>query len=732
MCQIASTFLSDVNKKFGVKIVGNFKKQYPKPFAITMTFGKNISSDRVFRWYTSDTIKEGCIEYATTSDFANSVKVQAQCEKVPRATPVLNLGLVTSYEIINLSKYSAKISNLIPGNTYYYRIVCENNCHSDVYTLQIPKHKNGLKFTVFADSQGMIKYDYEVFLKVLKKALENKSKSDFIVHLGDFVDDGNNEEYWNWLLDSKLWCENVSVPLAGNHEVRKNTLISRSGVENSILGHFNVQNFPLQDVSTGVYYSFVYNNATFIVLNTNSKSEEECLDKEQYKWAFRTAKEAKTKWKILLTHKTPYSNGPHYKDSDVKAIGKQIINLAYEAEIDLVLGGHDHVYARSPVLAMGEKLQINKEETVHRNMKYNAFVNPNGTVFVIPGTSGVKNYKQNLSANVPSESMVKLKLPVYSEVEITEDCLYFKAYSFEYKIEEVKMIDSFAIKKFVQDMDKIDSKHVESLINIIPDCPWVLHTDKINEVIKMYKTLEYTEKINVKNYSEFCAISRRNQSFQNILNGEIVIVKNKREFATALKNPSVATIITDCDEIKFEEPFIIKRDICIRGDAKLIYVQFMVKNSSMLILEDSICIDNVRKIGSLFPSVTAVRLYENSTLILNDKASINCGYGIGIKGQGIYMSGSGSSVYLNSASQSFASKGFVFASNPETKVIVNTGKYCSSGRNFAINMKGILKMNGGFVRNIKFDENSKTMINGGVIGEKNKLQYTVPADIHET
>ena len=728
LCQIASTLLSDFNKKFGVKIVENFKEAYPKPFAITMTFGKDVFSERAFRWYTLDTIKEGYIEYATTPDFSDSVKIQAKCEKVPRAKPVLNLGLITSYEIISLSKYSVQLSNLIPNTTYYYRIICGENCKSDIYTFEIPKLDNEFKFTVFADSQGMVKYDYDVFLKVFKKALESKSKTNFIVHLGDFVDDGNNEEYWNWLLDSKLWGENVTVPLAGNHEVRTNALVSRSGVENSIPGHFNIQNLPPQDVSTGIYYSFVYNNATFIVLNTNSKGGEKGLDKEQYKWALKTAKESKTKWKVLFTHKTPYSNGPHYKDADVRAIGRQIINLAYEAGIDLVFGGHDHVYTRTPVLALGEKLHINKEEIAHEGVKYGAFVNPNGTIFVIPGTSGVKNYKQNLSVNVPSESMVKLKLPVYSEVEVTEDCLFFKAYSFDTANENSRIIDSFAIRKPEQDTNKIDSNQVENLINSIPDCPWVLHTDKINEIMKMYESLEYSEKINVKNYSDFCEISRKNQSYQNILSGEIAVVKNKREFISALENPNIATIITDCSEIKLGKTFNLERDICIRGSAKLMHVRFMVKNSSMLILADSICIDNVRKTSSLFPSTTAVRLYENSTLILNDNASINCGYGIGLKGQGVYMPASGSSVYLNSASQSFASKGFIFAPNPDTKVIMSSGKYCSLGGNFTINVNGTFKMNGGFVRNIKLAEDAKTVINGGVIGEDNKLQYPVPVE----
>ena len=50
----------------------------------------------------------------------------------------------------------------------------------------------------------------------------------------------DNEDYWDWLLDSKLWRENAVVPLAGNHEARISPIACRYGVENSIVGHFNV------------------------------------------------------------------------------------------------------------------------------------------------------------------------------------------------------------------------------------------------------------------------------------------------------------------------------------------------------------------------------------------------------------------------------------------------------------------------------------------------------------
>ena len=50
----------------------------------------------------------------------------------------------------------------------------------------------------------MVHSDYQTFLEMVESAFSNTPGSDFVVHLGDFVDDGNNEEFWDWILDSEI------------------------------------------------------------------------------------------------------------------------------------------------------------------------------------------------------------------------------------------------------------------------------------------------------------------------------------------------------------------------------------------------------------------------------------------------------------------------------------------------------------------------------------------------
>ena len=240
-------------------LVSNFDENFPEDageyvselleddksvFGITVTLGENAVLDRNFRWFTSECAKESEIEYSYDKNFSEKFVVKAQCERVPKAFPVFNFGLISSYKIIFLNKFSAKIKNLKPGKVYY-RIKNTGDdfqkC-SPIYSLKVLDIKDSFKFTVFADSQGMTKSDYGAFSEVFEKAYENENKTDFMVHLGDFVDDGNNEMLWKWLLESDVWKNMPIVPLSGNHDGRIGAKSVKCGVENSLVSHFYLEN----------------------------------------------------------------------------------------------------------------------------------------------------------------------------------------------------------------------------------------------------------------------------------------------------------------------------------------------------------------------------------------------------------------------------------------------------------------------------------------------------------
>jgi 3',5'-cyclic AMP phosphodiesterase CpdA len=738
---LVSSALSEVSKKEENNINKNNINELTGEsnfINLTMTFGENPFTQRRLRWYTKGYSDYRFIEYSSDKNFKNSFKAESECIPVSVPKPILNLGIVSTYSEDVMHKYSVKLDNLCENTKYYYRI-CDVNGSAigETYNFTTKFSYKNFKFIVLADSQGMTKYDYDIFINVFKEAVDKIPDSDFILHLGDFVDDGNNENYWRWILDSKLWAKNAVVPLIGNHESKKGNFPGSGFVENPISRHFYIEDLFSNKTSKEVYYSYVYNNCIFIVLDTNDLSGNGELNKQQYKWALKIAKTAKTKWKILVAHKPPYSNGPHHSDPDVYETGKQIINIAYEAEVDLVIGGHDHVYVRTPALAKNEECKCKRKTIVRGKISYDTFIDPDGTLFIVPGTSGVKNYKQNKYVTIPVEKILDIKKPIYSSVEVTDNVIYYTSYVYNSDENTSEVIDSFAIEKNILSHRSIDSCGVIRMIDNIPqDSHEVVH-ERIEKAIKYYKSLEYDEKVKVINYNKLLFFSKILECNQKIPGGDIITVKTKKEFINAVKNKKIKTIIANCEEIKFENIFgrnsrcVISRDLCIRGNAKLSFVNFIVKNGATLILDDTLCIDNSRRIFSLYFSLNTIELYDNCNLIVNNKVSINNSYGIGKKGYSIFIKGVGTNVYLNSVSQSYSSGGFLCSDKFDTRVVVNDGSYETSGGKYAFNVKGQIKINKGYVGSIKVLHNSSAVINGGVIGQENKLSASVPIECED-
>ena len=556
-------------------------------FDITLCFGdENIINTR---WF-SDEITRNCyIEYSDNRNFESSRKVKSIFKKVYKTYPTLNFGLICGYKSVVLFQHSASIEK-IPGDKIYYRICCESSdFKSEIYEINTKKACDEFEFTVFTDTQGMTKQDYDIFKETLEYSL--KTKTDFMVHLGDFVDDGSNEEYWNWILESKIWKEMICVPVCGNHDVRVNYLLNKYGFHgNSVLSHFNISEFPNQDFSTGLYYSFEYNNTIFVVLNTNYCEYDTYVDDVQYEWALEVLLKSQHKWKIILTHKSPYSNGPHCDDSDIEVIRKKIIDLAYSAKVDMVLGGHDHVYVRTKELSYGKNVG-SESFFCDKKSQSITYVNPFGTIFVVPGTSGVKNYKSSKEISFPVAFNANTTLPVYSTVKITNNSLKFSSFVFDMSKKDSKLLDSFCIEKkdFTQ---KINSNLLIKMIDSIPDNPCIDKSIDLENILNLYKKLDYCEKLKVINSEKLFNLVNINNNYLEIISKNIKRVRNKSDFLDAIKNPNVGTIILDCDEIDFRKKrkIIINRSISICGNSKISHAKFVVTNNSMFVIGNNLYI----------------------------------------------------------------------------------------------------------------------------------------------
>ena len=227
------------------------------------------------------------------------------------------------------------------------------------------------------------------FGAVLSKTVENH---DFIIHSGDIVQYAYNEDLWTEMLDSNYsYLSRIPVMgIAGNHEADSTYASIRD-----FYRHFHNKlpeclstDKTLGEVNTGTYYSFVYGNAKFIMLNTNDRKGT-ALAAEQYNWLIDELESNTSDWLFVVMHNPMYSIGKWGSDPSRNGVclglRAQLGEVFAEYGVDVVLQGHDHAISRThPMNADG----VATTETWEKvgNVQYS--VDPDGVIYVMNGPVG--------------------------------------------------------------------------------------------------------------------------------------------------------------------------------------------------------------------------------------------------------------------------------------------------------------------------------------------------------
>lgn len=190
------------------------------------------------------------------------------------------------------------------------------------------------------------------------------------------------------------------VPVSGNHD--EFTVSRKELMLNKFNDHFNLDSAG--KIDGGVYYSFDYNNAHFIVLNTNDYKNpaEKALGDEQLAWLkddIKKAKERGATWIVVTYHKPLFSKGYHsLQDPEVQNVRDEFMQTLDELGVDLALQGHDHIYSRTkslnyaPTTESFVNAKIEDVKYSYNGQNIKTYHKPTGTTFIVPSTAGTKAY----------------------------------------------------------------------------------------------------------------------------------------------------------------------------------------------------------------------------------------------------------------------------------------------------------------------------------------------------
>jgi predicted phosphodiesterase len=231
-------------------------------------------------------------------------------------------------------RHAVALTGLDPGSTYHYRVRGVGEASTSGSFRTAPEGEDSrFGFAVVGDSGSGGKGQLEV------ARLLERLGPDLVLHTGDVVYPTGEERHYDrrFFAPYRRLIRTVPVfPVLGNHDVSK-------GQAAAFLENFHP---PLDSPrSTKRYYSFDWGNAHFVALDSELYYGDKGSGPEQQKnFLEQDLAATRKRWRVVFLHRSPYGSSRHGGDRKVR---EALEPLFAKLGVDLVFGGHDHVYERT-------------------------------------------------------------------------------------------------------------------------------------------------------------------------------------------------------------------------------------------------------------------------------------------------------------------------------------------------------------------------------------------------
>ncbi|MFM9951950.1 MAG: metallophosphoesterase [Saprospiraceae bacterium] len=305
------------------------------------------------------------------------------------------------------------LGGLKPETNYFWQVtsVTErgDSLRSPVYSFKTAvKDSSSYMFALIGDTQRNNRTPW-AWGKIAERVWQDRPN--FVVLAGDLVDQGFKKSDWTeqFFPDGQQLMSRVPVfPVLGNHE-------------QDAPFYYDYIVAPQPEY----YYTFIYGNAQFFMLDSNRDLAE---GSEQYEWLEWELAKSTATWKIAVHHHPPYSSdsddhGDSFKGlSTLGTSARNLVPLYERYGLDFCLFGHTHLYERTWPIADN---RINMKE---------------GVVYINSGGAG-----GGLEDFTPTRNWFTLELQSvhhYCTFAIFDKNMVFKAVD-----HEGKMLDAFQLQK---------------------------------------------------------------------------------------------------------------------------------------------------------------------------------------------------------------------------------------------------------------------------------------------
>lgn len=337
-------------------------------------------------------------------------------------------------DIDNWRWHKVTVTGLTPDTEYIYRVGDGNNWSETCEFKTAPQTGDTKPFTFIQvnDTQASNLNGFLAGQSALEKATERFPDFKFVVHGGDTVSSGGNEDEWQMYFDTtkNVLRKTVYAGVMGNHENENYNGVTTTP-RYPYRFNYQVPEYATRD--SGMYYSFDYGNAHFTVMHGKAFRDEKQVDWLKYD----LAKNSK-KWNIVLIHQPLYSNGSHSTEANIISARNTFAPVLNDMfGVDMVFTAHEHIYSRTYPIWNNQPITgspVLTNQTVNGISGVSLWDNPTGTVHQLNNACGLKYYNVNEKAErkwfvqVNGDIGYQPAKPTYAGVTVTENEIVNSAY----------------------------------------------------------------------------------------------------------------------------------------------------------------------------------------------------------------------------------------------------------------------------------------------------------------
>ena len=307
----------------------------PFPDRIVASPGQEASSSFSVTWRTHADVRAPLLEVVVAGD-SPDMGLPRQIVSRSRLLETEN-GIAGHHDVV--------VDGLQPDTLYAWRVQGNETWSPwmQLRTAAVPGVPVELLY--FGDTQNK---NASLTTRVVREAMRHAPKATLALFAGDLVSggDGEDDNEWGEWFDAggALPTSMMVAPAIGNHEYFEE--FEDTPQERRVLGkHWPLQfalpanGAPGAELTT---YWFDYQGIRIAVIDGTSALDLGTA-KAQAKWLDKVLADNPHRWSIVMTHQPFFS--PRADRDNVQLL-KYLLPVLQKHRVDLVLQGHDHVYAR--------------------------------------------------------------------------------------------------------------------------------------------------------------------------------------------------------------------------------------------------------------------------------------------------------------------------------------------------------------------------------------------------